>query len=93
MNDHRMHRVVEVLEEDLPVGAEENPEAAADDLELAGRRAIDHVVDRRARIAEIGGEIRPVRGEAGEDEAAVILDARQCIMEKRGSFASKPVPS
>src|SRR6185437_662332 len=64
------------LEEDLPIGAEENPEAAADDLELAGRRAIDHVVDRRARIAEIGGEIGPVRGEAGEDETAVILDAR-----------------
>src|SRR5260221_8847160 len=76
MYDHWMHRVVEVLQEDLPVGAKEHAEAAADDLELAGRRAIDHVVDRGARGPEIAREVGALRGEAGEDEAAIVLDAR-----------------
>src|SRR5258706_5476578 len=71
-----MHRVVEVLQEDLPIGAKEDAKAAADDLELAGRRAIDHVVDRGTRGAEIACEVRSLRGQAGEDEAAIVLDAR-----------------
>src|SRR6266851_6595165 len=53
VNHHRMHGVVEVLEKDLPIGAEEDAEAAADDLELAGGSAVDHVVERRAGVTEI----------------------------------------
>src|SRR6185312_1059280 len=52
-------------------------EAAADHLELALGRAVDHVVDRGACIAEIVSEARPLLGQAREDEATIALDARQ----------------
>src|SRR6266700_298247 len=71
-----MHGVVEVLEKDLPIGAEEDTETAADDLELAGGSAVDHVVERRAGVAEICREVRTLLGKAGKDKATIILDPR-----------------
>ena len=73
MRHHRVHRVVEVLDEHLPVALVQEAQAAAGDLELALGRAVGEVVDRGERVAEVARRSRGPRRSACEDEAAVAL--------------------
>ena len=74
VHDHRVHRVVQVLDEHLPVARVQEAQAAAGDLELAFGRAVGEVVDRRQRRAEVAREVGPGVAQLAEDEAAVALD-------------------
>ena len=49
------------------------------DLDLADRRAVAHVVEGDLGLAEELQQRRAVGGEAGEDEAAVAVDARRAL--------------
>ena len=71
----RMHRVVDVLEVGLPVAADHRAQRRALDGEPARGGAVDQVVDRGQRLAEVGGEVDPARVDPGEDEVAVHRDA------------------
>ena len=74
---HRVRGVVQILEEDLPVGMLPDAEHAARDLDLAGRRTVAEIVDGGLDAAEEGLQVRPVLGEACEDEAAIARLPRQ----------------
>ena len=74
-----MQRVELVLQEYFPVGVLDDPKAVRHDLDLALRGAVAHVVERDFGCAEEFGERGPVLRQAGEDEAAVILDARRAL--------------
>ena len=52
MHERRVHAVVVVLQHELPVSPIGMLEDAARDLDLAGRRALDQVVEGRAERAE-----------------------------------------
>ena len=71
VHHHRVHRVVQVLDEHLPVAVVHVAQAAAGDLELALGRAVGHVVDRAQRVAEVVLEVGAGIVELDEDEAAV----------------------
>ena len=73
MRDHGVHRVVQVLDEHLPVAVVQVAQAAAGDLQLALGRAVGEVVDRGQRVAEEFPESDPLRRQAGEDESAIRL--------------------
>ena len=60
VREQRMRGVAQVLEIDLPVGVVGVLEHAAGDLDLAVRRAVDHVVERRRHVAEQFLQARPV---------------------------------
>ena len=77
MRDHRMHRVVQVLDEHLPVAVVEKPQAAAGELELALGRAISEVVDGGERVTEVLAKAHSVLRQPGKHEAAVDLDVLQ----------------
>ena len=76
MREQRMRGVAQVFEIELPVAVIGVLEHAARDLDLAVGRAVDHVVERRRHVAEEFFQARPVRGFAGEDEAAIALHPR-----------------
>ena len=76
VGEDRMRRVAQVFEIELPVAVIGVLEHAARDLDLAVGRAIDHVVERGGHVAEEVLQARPVRGFAGEDEAAIALHPR-----------------
>jgi hypothetical protein len=69
-----VHRVVQVLDEHLPVARVQEAQAPAGDLELAFGRAVGEVVDRGQRRAEVAREVGPGVAQLAEDEAAVALD-------------------
>ncbi len=73
-----------VLDQHLPIAVVHVAEHAAGDLEPAGRRAVDHVVDARQAVAEELLEARPDVVELGEDEAAMIVDVADRVHALRG---------
>ena len=76
MREQRMRRIAQVLEIDLPVAVIGVLEHAAGRLDLAVRRAVDHVVERRRHGAERFFQVRPVGRFAGEDKAAIAFHPR-----------------
>ena len=76
VREQRMRGVAQVLEIDLPVAVVGVLEHAAGRLDLAVRRAVDHVVERRGHVAERFFQVRPVGRFAREDEAAIALHPR-----------------
>jgi len=71
-----MRRVAQVFEIDLPVAVIRVLEHAAGDLDLALRRAIDHVVERCRHVAEPFLETWSVARVAREHKAAIALHPR-----------------
>ena len=76
VGEQRMRGVAQVLEIELPVAVIGVPEHAAGHLDLAVRRAVDHVVERRRHVAERFFQVRPVGRFAREDKAAIALHPR-----------------
>src|SRR5689334_19467205 len=66
-----MHRVVQVLDEHLPVAVVQVAQAAAGDLELALGRAVGEVVDGGERVAEKFAEADALRRQPREHESSV----------------------
>ncbi|MNE41240.1 hypothetical protein D3C80_1353000 [compost metagenome] len=76
MRHHRMHGVVEVLEEDLPVAIVHVSQHAAGHFEFAFGGAIAHVVDGGKRLAEELLEVRSLVIQPRENEAPVVPHMR-----------------
>ena len=74
MRHHRVAGVGLVLDQHLPIAVVHVAQHAARDLQPAGRRAVDHVVDARQAVAEEFLEARADVVELGEHEAAVVVD-------------------
>ena len=70
---HRVHGVIEVLHEHLPVAIVVIAQHAAGDLQPSLRRAVGHIVDGAQRIAEILAKIRALVAQAREHETAVVF--------------------
>src|SRR5947209_17673985 len=88
-----MHRVVQVLDEHLPVAVVQEAKAAAGELELALRRSVGEVVDGGEGLAEIIAEADAVLGQARKYKSAIgldVLDHRQAeafVLECRALVA------
>src|SRR5688572_127729 len=78
-----MRAVEVVLEHELPVAVVSVLEDAARDFQLAARRAVDEVVERRLRRPEKLLEARTAVRERREDEVAVERDARRALQSLR----------
>ena len=94
MRDHRMHRVVEILDEQFPVALVQVAQRAADHLEPAGGRAVRHVVDGREGLAEIILKARTPRAQPHEYESPMLRDTGHAgqIRDAAGD-SSKPLPA
>ncbi len=90
MRHRGMQRVELVLEKDLPVRMLDHAEAGRHDLDLALGRAVAHVVERDARVAQEFVERRSIRGKAREDEAAVGIDPRGMLHVGVGIVRAEP---
>ena len=73
-----------VLDQHLPIAVVHVAQHAAGDLQPAGRRAVDHVVDARQALAEELLEARAGVVQLGEDEAAVVVDVANRVHALRG---------
>src|SRR6266446_8428426 len=76
MHVRGMRAVEVVLEHQLPIAVVAVLEDAARDLELAAWGAINEIVERGLGRSEEVLEARAIRGERGEDEAAIHGDPR-----------------
>src|ERR1700722_3604201 len=74
MRDRRVQRVQLVLHEEFPVRMLNDAVTHRDDLDFALRRAVAHVIEGDARIAQKFRERRTLACETCEYEAAVTLD-------------------
>src|SRR5262245_52098179 len=73
MRNHWMAGVGLVLDQHFPIAVVHVAQHAARDLELSDRRAVDHVVEARERLAEEFLELRPRIVQLAEDEAAIVV--------------------
>ena len=73
MRHHRVAGVGLVLDHHLPIAVVHVAQHAAGDLQLSGRRAVDHVVEARQAFAEELLEARAGVVELGEHEAAIVV--------------------
>ena len=73
MGDHRMAGVGLVLDQHLPVAVVHVAQHAACHFELSDRRAVDHVVEARQRLAEELLEAQADVVQLAEDEAAIVV--------------------
>ena len=91
---HRMHGVVEVLDEQLPVALVQVAQRAADHLETAARRAVRQIVDRGDRESpKYSSKLGPAAA-AGRNESP--MHARRRARRTRPCAAddsSRPLPA
>ena len=87
VRDRRVQRIELVLHEELPVRVLHDAVADRHHLDLADRRAVAHVVEGDARFAEKLRQRRAFVAQAGEDEAAIAVDARRALHAAVGVVA------
>src|ERR1700692_1897449 len=79
MRDRRMQSIELVFHEEFPVRMLNDAVAHGNDLDLAQRRAIAHVVESDLRAAEKLEERRSLCGKTREHESPVAIDARSSL--------------
>ena len=89
VRDHGMAGVGLVLDQHLPIAVVHVAQHAARHLEPALRRAVDHVVEARQRLAEELLEAQADIVQLGEDEAAVVVHVAHRRHAARGVAVGK----